>query len=95
MLRIELGVRLVPLQRLAPVCDGRAAARRARAPVDRRTAGEASVARLGIAVIAAGPDLLTAFLRIERVIGPFDFAVLAHASIPAKILEKKPWPARF
>src|SRR5690349_14380188 len=82
MLIEEVPVHRVPVQRLTPVRSRRAAPRRARSPVDRRAAAETRVARLGIAVIAAGPDLLAAFPRIERVICPFDFAVLAHALSP-------------
>jgi len=36
-------------------------------------------------VIAAGADLLATFPRIERVVCPLDFAVLAHATIALRV----------
>ncbi len=61
MLFEEFGVRRGPLPRLAKVSGRCAAPRRARPPVDRSAAGEARIARLGMAVIAAEAGLLAAF----------------------------------
>jgi len=43
-----------------------------------RAVREARVVRLSVAVVAAGADLLTTLPRVERVVNPCDFAVLAH-----------------
>lgn len=80
--RIERAV-AIPLQRLPPVRGRRAAARGAGSPVHGGATAEARVARLGVAVIAARADLLAAFPRIERVVAPLDFCVLAHGLLSA------------
>ncbi len=74
----------VPAARHCPGDRAGAAARRAWAPIHGLATGEARVARLGIAVVAARAHLLAAFPGVERVVGPFDLAVLRHCGFHAK-----------
>ena len=81
----------VPCVRLAPIRGARAPARSARSPVHCRATAEACVARLGIAVVAAGADLLATLPRVERVVGPFDFFFAHVLALPVDTPLERVW----
>ena len=71
--------RLVPCQRLTPICLAGALARLARAPLD--AFGADGRADLGVAVFAASRYLGAADPRIKSGVGPLDFSFVGHGII--------------